>query len=185
MLTKQESWIYCIHLIFLGGIMDKKHTLQEALRLAIKAEKDSMDFYRRAAYLARNGRAKKVLHMLADEEIEHLKTFFYHYKGSEFGDLSSYMNSPVDTNNSTYMKLEKAISEDIVEQKALELALVEEKACIGQYTRLAQSIEDPVVRVVFERVIKETQEHYALIESEYAHIMGMVHESDQDTFVRE
>jgi hypothetical protein len=32
---------------------------------------------------------------------------------------------------------------------------------------------------------KETENHYAIIESEYAHLMGMVHETDIDTFVRE
>lgn len=165
--------------------MGKEYTLQEAVSLAIKTEKDSMDFYRRAASVAKNERAKKVLDMLANEEVGHLKAFFDHYKGSEFGDLTSYMNSPVDTKNPTYMKLEKAISEDMVEQKALELALIEEKECIGQYTQLSQGVVDPAVKAVFERVVKETRGHYALIESEYAHVMGMVHESDQDTFVRE
>ena len=165
--------------------MGKEYTLQEAIRLAIKAEKDSMDFYRRAASVTKNDRAKRVLEMLANEEVGHLKAFFDHYKGSEFGDLSSFINSPVDKKNPTYIKLEKAISEDMVEQKALELALIEEMDCIGQYTQLADGVVDPVVRSVFQRVVKETKEHYALIESEYAHIMGMVHESDQDTFVRE
>lgn len=165
--------------------MGKEYTLQEAISLAIKAEKDSMDFYRRAASVARNERAKKVLDLLANEEVGHLKAFFDHYKGSEFGDLTSYINSPADTKNPAYMKLEKAIIEDMAEQRALELALVEEMDCIGQYTQLAQGVVDPAVRSVFERVVKETQGHYALIESEYAHIMGMVHESDQDTFVRE
>jgi hypothetical protein len=42
-----------------------------------------------------------------------------------------------------------------------------------------------MVKAIFERVVKETQGHYDLIESEYARLMGMVHESDQDTFVRE
>ena len=165
--------------------MGKEYTLQEAISLAIKAEKDSMDFYRRAASVAKNERAKKVLELLANEEVGHLKSFFDHYKGKDFGDFTTYMNSPVDTKNPTFMKLEKAISEDMVEQKALELALIEEKECIGQYTQLAQGVVDPSVRAIFERVVKETQGHYALIESEYAHIMGMVHESDQDTFVRE
>jgi rubrerythrin len=114
-----------------------------------------------------------------------LKAFFDHYKGADFGDLNSYINSPVDTKNPTYIKLEKAITENIAEQKALELALIEEKDCIGQYTQLAQGVVDPAVRAVFDRVVKETQRHYDLIESEYAHIMRMVHESDQDTFVRE
>ena len=165
--------------------MGKEYLLREAISLAIKAEKDSMDFYRRAAAVAKNERAKRVFELLANEEISHLKAFFDHYKGSEYGDLTTYMNSPVDVKNPTYMKLEKAISENMVEQKALELALIEEKECIGQYTQLAQGVVDPSLRAVFERVVKETQNHYALIESEYAHLMGMVHESDQDTFVRE
>ncbi|MFZ2949375.1 MAG: ferritin family protein, partial [Desulfuromonadaceae bacterium] len=141
--------------------MGKEYTLQEAISLAIKAEKDSMDFYRRAASVARNERAKKVLDLLANEEVGHLKAFFDHYKGSEFGDLTSYINSPADTKNPAYMKLEKAIIEDMAEQRALELALVEEMDCIGQYTQLAQGVVDPAVRSVFERVVKETQGHYA------------------------
>lgn len=165
--------------------MGKEYTLQDAISLAIKAEKDSMDFYQKAASVAKDERAKKVFELLANEEIGHLKAFFKHYKGTEFGDLTTYINSPVDTKNPTYIKLEKAIREDMVEQKALELALIEEKDCIGQYTQLAQGVVDPAVRSVFLRVVKETQGHYELIESEYAHIMGMVHESDQDTFVRE
>ena len=165
--------------------MGKEYSLQEALKLAIRAEKDSMDFYRKAASLAKNERAKKVLELLANEEVGHLKSFFDHYKGTEFGDIESYINSPADEKNPTYVKLIKAISDDIIEQKAMELALIEEKDCIGQYTQLAQGVVDPAVRVIFERVVKETQGHYDLIESEYAHIMGMVHETDQDTYVRE
>jgi rubrerythrin len=165
--------------------MGKEYTVQEALKLAIKAEKDSMDFYRKAASVAKNERAKKVLELLANEEVGHLKSFFDHYKGTEFGDLQSYIDSPADVKNPTYVKLMKAIDDDIVEQKAMELSLVEEKDCIGQYTQLAKDVVDPAVRTIFERVVKETQGHYDLIESEYAHIMGMVHESDQDTYVRE
>lgn len=165
--------------------MGKEYSVQEALKLAIKAEKDSMDFYVRAASAAKNERARKVLEMLASEEAGHVKHFFDHYKGTDFGDLKTFLASPVDTKNPTYMKLERAINEQMGEQAAMELALAEEKACIGQYTQLANDVVDPMVRAIFERVVKETQGHYDLIESEYAHIMGMVHESDQDTFVRE
>lgn len=165
--------------------MGKEYSLQEALLLAIRGEKDSMDFYRKAASVAKNERAKKVFELLANEETGHLKAFFDHYKGAEFGDLNSYINSPVDEKNPTYAKLMKVINDDIIEQTAMELALVEEKDCIGQYTQLAQGVVDPAVRAIFLRVVKETQGHYDLIESEYAHLMGMVHETDQDTYVRE
>ncbi|MFA7060150.1 MAG: ferritin family protein [Pedobacter sp.] len=165
--------------------MGKEYSLQEALKLAIRAEKDSMDFYRKASSVAKNERAKKVLDLLANEEVGHLKAFFDHYKGSDFGDINTYIDSPADEKNPTYVKLMKAIDENLVEQRAMELALIEEKDCISQYTQLAQGVVDPAVRAVFARVVKETQGHYDLIESEYAHIMGMVHESDQNIFVRE
>lgn len=165
--------------------MGKEYSVQEALKLAIKAEKDSMDFYRKAASAAKNERAKKVLDLLANEEVGHLKAFFGHYKGGDFGDVDAYIQSPPDAKNPTYMQLVKSLDGDMIEKKALELALAEEKACIGQYTQLAKDVVDPAVRSIFERVVKETQGHYDLIESEYAHIMTMVHESDQDIYVRE
>ena len=165
--------------------MLKEYTVQEALRLAIQAEKDSMDFYRRAAVVTQNDRAKKVFELLANEEVGHIKAFFDHYQGGEFGDIKSFMESPPNKKNATYLALEKAIDEETHEQKALEIALKEEKSCIEQYTIMGKDIIDPLVRGIFERVVKETQNHYDMIEDEYMHIMTMVDKSDQDIYVRE
>ncbi len=165
--------------------MGKEYSREEALKLAIQAEKDSMDFYRRAGTVTRNERAKKVFDLLAGEEIDHLKSFFDHYKGKEFGDLNSFMLTPPNPKNQAYAALEKAIDEETHEQKALEIALKEEKSCIDHYSLLAKDMVDPLVRNVFERVVKETQKHYDLIEDEYMHVMKMVDKSDQDIYVRE
>ena len=56
--------------------MGKEYNIQEALKMAIQAEKDSMDFYRRAESVTKNKRAKKVFDLLANEEVGHLKSFF-------------------------------------------------------------------------------------------------------------
>ena len=165
--------------------MGKEYSLQEALKLAVQAEKDSMDFYRRAASVTKNERAKKVFDLLANEEVGHLKSFFDHYKGSEFGDLKGYIDSPPNPRSATILALEKAIKEDTHEKEALEIAMKEEKSGIQQYSLLVKDIIDPLVRGVFERVIKESQGHYDMIEDEYMHLMGMVDKSDQDTYVRE
>ncbi len=165
--------------------MGKEYTIQEALKLAIQAEKDSMDFYRRAASVTRNERARKVFELLANEEVGHLKSFFEHYKGKDFGDLTTFMEAPPNKKNATYLALEKAIDEETHEQKALEIALKEEKACIEQYTLMVKDIIDPLVRGIFEKVVKETQGHYDMIEDEYMHVMTMVSKSDQDIYVRE
>jgi rubrerythrin len=165
--------------------MPKEYLMQEALKRAIKGEKDSIDFYRKAAANAKNERAKKVFELLANEEVGHLKSFFQHYKGGEFGDVESYMKTPPDTSNSTYKALLKAVDEDTMEKQALEIAMKEEKSVVNEYTVLAKDIVDPLVKGIFERVVKETQGHYDMIEDEYMHIMGMVDKTDQDTFVRE
>ena len=168
-----------------GFAMGKEYLLQEALKLAIKAEKDSMDFYLKAASISVIDRAKKVFHLLAGEEEGHLRSFFAHYKGQEFGDLASYIVSPPDKRSANYAALEKTIDQETHEQKALEIALQEEKYLIDKYSQFAHDMVDPLVRGIFERVIRETQKHYDLIEAEYSYIMGMVHESDQDIYVRE
>jgi erythrin-vacuolar iron transport family protein len=165
--------------------MGKEYTVQEALKLAIKSEKDSMDFYRKAASATGNQRAKKVFLMLAGEEGEHLASFYCLYKGNEFGDMESFMATPPDRSSAAYSDLSRAIDRDTHEQQALEIALREEKALIDRYLRFAADMVDPQARAIFERVVRETRKHYELIESEYAHIMRMVHESDQDIFVRE
>lgn len=165
--------------------MPKEYLMQEALKRAIKGEKDSIDFYRKAAANAKNERAKKVFDLLANEEVGHLKSFFQYYKGGEFGDVESYMKTPPDTSNSTYKALLKAVGEDTMEKQALEIAMKEEKSVVNEYTVLAKDIVDPLVKGIFERVVKETQGHYDMIEDEYMHLMGMVDKTDQDIFVRE
>jgi len=165
--------------------MKKGYTAQEALKLAIQAEKESMDFYRRAASLVKDTRTKKVLELLANEEQGHLESFFEHYNGKEFGNLKCYIASPPNPKSATYSALEREIDKDTHEKRALEIALREEKACIEQYSLLARDIVDLSVRKIFEQVVKETQNHYDMIEDEYMHIMAMVDKSDQDIYVRE
>ena len=165
--------------------MGKEYSIQEALKLAIQAEKDSMDFYRRAATITKNGRAKRVFELLANEEVGHLKSFFDHYKGGEFGDLQSFMATPPNRDNPIFRMLEQAVTAETHEQQALEIAMKEEKATAERYSAFARDIVDPLVRAIFDRVVKETQGHYDMIEDEYSHIMGMVDKSEQDTYVRE
>lgn len=165
--------------------MFKEYTLQEALKLAIKTEKESMDFYRRAGSASKDDGSKKVFDLLANEEAGHLRAFFDHYRGGDLGDVDSYLASPPDKQSATHQALEDAISAESHEQKALEIALKEEKACIDFYSILVKDVVDPLVRRVFETVIRETQGHYDMIEDEYMRVMTMVHSSDQNIYVRE
>lgn len=165
--------------------MTKQYTLQEALKMAIENEKESMDFYRKAGSITKDARSKQVFDLLAREELDHLKAFFGHYQGGELGDLESFVNRPIEKGNSIHQALEGELNEEVNEQKALEIALAEEKSTIELYTMVAREMNDANVRKVFETVIRETQKHHDIIEDEYMRVMTMVHESDQNIYVRD
>lgn len=165
--------------------MPQEFNLQSALKLAAQTEKNVMDFYLRAASIVQNPKAKKVFELLAKEEREHVSHVFPLYQGDDLGTFDEFINSPPHPDTVMLKELEKALKEDLHESKAMELALREEEDLAKNLRRTASKIVDPGVKQVFDRLAKETENHFAIIESEYAHIMGMVHETDIDTFVRE
>jgi rubrerythrin len=165
--------------------MPQEFNMQEAIKLAIQTEKNVGDFYKRAASITKHPRAKKVFELLAREEQEHASHFFHLYQGGDLGTFEQFMSTPPRNDTAMLRTLEKALNEDVHERKAMEIALREEEDLAQSLTLTAARIVDPGVRAVFERMAKETRDHYALIESEYAHLMAMVHETDIDIYVRE
>jgi len=165
--------------------MNQEPSLLDAIKQAIQTEKDVMDFYLKAATLTSNERGKKVFEQLAREEREHAGHFFEIYTGSDLGSFEDFMAMPPSKGHAMLKQLEKALDENIHERKAMELAMKEEEDLVKNLQMTASRIVDPSVRAVFERMARETENHYAIIESEYARMMGMVHETDIDTYVRE
>lgn len=165
--------------------MPQEFNLQEAIRLAVQTEKDVMDFYARAARITQNERGRKVFEQLAKEEREHCSHFFKIYPGQDLGTFEEYIQSPPRMESAMLHNLQKALDESVHERRAMEIALKEEEDLARVLEDTASRIVDPAVRTVFERMAKETRDHYEVIESEYAHLMGMVHETDIDTYVRE
>lgn len=165
--------------------MTQEFNMQEAIRLAIQTEKDVMDFYKKAAALTKNERGRKVFDLLAREEHEHAGHFFKIYPGKDLGSFDEFMARPPKTEHAMLRQLEKALNENVHERKAMQIALKEEEDLAKSLRLTAAKIVDPAVRGVFERMAVETENHFALIESEYAHLMAMVHETDIDTYVRE
>ena len=165
--------------------MNQEPSLLDAIRQAIQTEKDVMDFYLKAATLTSNERGKKVFEQLAKEEREHAGHFFDIYTGTDLGSFADFISAPPSKGHAMLKQLEKALDENVHERKAMELAMKEEEDLVKNLRMTASRIVDPTVRAVFERMANETENHYAIIESEYARMMGMVHETEIDTYVRE
>ncbi|PLX84835.1 MAG: ferritin [Desulfuromonas sp.] len=165
--------------------MPQEFKLQEALKLAIETEKNVMDFYKRAAEITRDERGKKVFTQLAKEEQEHAGHFFPLYQGADLGSFEDFMATAPQLDSAMLVELEKSLDENVQERKAMEIALREEEELEKNLRLTASKIADTAVRAVFEKMAEETRQHYQIIESEYARLMGMVHETDIDTYVRE
>jgi rubrerythrin len=165
--------------------MPQELNMQSALKFAIQTEKNTMDLYKHAESIIKNPRGKKVFAQLAGEEAEHVGHLFKIYSGKEYGSLSEFLASPPHVDHSDIRQLDLALSNNAHERKAMEIALNLEQELAKSLYLTASHMVDPGVRAVFERLAKETENHFALIESEYAHLMAMVHETDINIYVRE
>lgn len=159
--------------------------IQDAIKRSIQTEKNAMSFYLLGAQKMNNPDARRTFELLAKEEREHASQFYKVYKGTDIPSLDAFLDSPPDNESSWVSTIARLISADFSEQKALELAMEREKNLEEVLLETASKIDAPEIRAVYELNAKETRHHYELIESEYARLMGMVHETDIDTFVRE
>jgi rubrerythrin len=159
--------------------------LKDAIRRAMQTEKNAMDFYKRGAEMMTNPEAKKVFELLAREESEHAEWFYNIYPGDDIADLQAFLDTGIDQDSDWMAELKEVQAANFDERKAMELAMEKEKKLAEHLRALAAKIEDEKIRAVFEQNATSTDHHYQIIESEYARLMGMVHETDMDTFVRE
>jgi len=159
--------------------------VQNALKRSVQTEKNAMNYYQIAAKHMKDPEAIKTFELLAREEREHAKQFFDSYDGSDMPSFEDFINAPPENESDWLSDLEKAIASGLNERKAMELALEKEKKLEESLREMAAKVSDPKVAAVFEANAKSTHNHYVIIESEFARLMGMVHETDIDTFVRE
>lgn len=159
--------------------------VQEAIKRSLQTEKNAMLFYQYGAQQLKDTAARRTFELLAGEEREHAGHFYRIYKGNDIPSLEVFLNSPPDNETSWLDAAQRACGADFTEQKAMEIALEKEKNLEEALRDMAGKVTDPEVQAVYELNVRETHNHYLLIESEYARIMRMVHESDMDIYVRE
>jgi len=157
--------------------------LSRAIRDSIQTEKNAMDFYRLASSRAHQKEVQRVFELLAAEEMEHAHSFFAICEDMEAGELETILGLPPEPESDWAGALMKI--PDCNERQAMELAMDREKELEKQLQMTSERIADPEVKKVYLKNAQWTHNHYLLIESEYARLMRMVHETDIDTYVRE
>ena len=129
--------------------------------------------------------ARGVFDVLARDEHEHASQFYEIYRGTEIPSFEAFMAEPPQHESDWIADLQKSLDAGFNERKAMELAMRKEQQLEKALREMAAKVDDPAVRAVYEANAVSTNHHYQIIESEYARLMGMVHETDIDTYVRE
>lgn len=160
-------------------------TPQEAVKRSVQTEKNAMDFYRIGAKHMKNDDARKTFELLAREERDHAAEFYEIYTGSELPDFETFISAEPEKDVDWVSDLNKRLMGEFNDRQAMELAMEKEQQLEEHLRKMAARFDDTEVRAVFLKNAESTHNHYLLIESEYARLMGMVHETDIDTFVRE
>jgi len=159
--------------------------VQEAVKRSIQTEKNAMNFYQVGAQQMNDTEARRTFELLAREEREHAGHFYRIYQGNDIPSLDAFLDAPPDNESSWMASISRIMGKDFTEQKAMELAMEREQNLEQTLLETAARFDDAGVRAVYELNARETHNHYLMIESEYARLMRMVHETDMDTYVRE
>ena len=166
--------------------MDRTPTFpfEEALRNAMQVEKHAMDYYRTCANYLRDPAAVKLFQLLAREEHEHAASFYQAYPRPDDFDFAAFIAQEPEEAHGWLAEIGRKLA-DLDERHAMLVALEKEQKLEEHLRAMAASVADPTVRAVYEENARSTHQHYELIEAEYARLMGMVHDSDIDIYVRE
>jgi len=138
---------------------------------AIKAERNAMYFYQRAALRMHDKRARAIFLKLAEDERDHAECFLEIYQGAEIPDLTEQLQGQ-DTDSEWMLELEGLLDGGFDDVQALQLAMLKEKHLERQLRQVAGTISDPAIRTVYEVNADSTRQHFVLIETEYQRLTG-------------
>lgn len=147
----------------------KDAELKQALRTMLQAELDAMHYYQQAARLIQDKNASYHFDLLAQEELEHARTFYAVYPDDDlpvFEELIKTMSSQ----QATVDCLDPQLLDKLDERSALKLAIKMEKDLATSLQQMLTEISSPAARAVIEENIESTLGHHELIKDDYLRI---------------
>ncbi|MDA8171466.1 MAG: ferritin family protein [Nitrospiraceae bacterium] len=141
----------------------------KVVELAMKTETDAIDFYAEAAQKTSNPVGQKMFLSIIEDERRHLEILKCIFSGMDIEpleDTSPMRNiKTVFEENRELMLGRVAATTD--ETQALEIAMRMEKESVDFYEKAARQAADAREKTIYERLVKEEQEHYAIFSNTY------------------
>lgn len=137
-----------------------------AVELAIKMEKDAIEFYKGAVAKSGHPFGKKMFESFVEDEKRHLKALDEIFSGL---DLKMDPQSPMKKVRSIFDELKsemmQRVKADTDEIEAIRLAMDFEKKGYEFYRKAAEEVTEKKIKTLFEILIKEEEEHFNILQN--------------------
>ncbi|MEE8449135.1 MAG: ferritin family protein [Thermodesulfobacteriota bacterium] len=165
--------------------MSVDETLKDLIITAMGAEKYSLEFYLKAAQIARNDRARRMFENLAVDELHHFIIIIDRFSRRMLAEISKSLGKKgvdfVENTPRASTLARKARNELDV----LKLGLEREKMAIQFYQNGMAKVDDTGLKEVFTELLEFEQGHLKILDAEFCHLSGVPHEAEVHTYVRE
>jgi rubrerythrin len=139
-----------------------------AIEIAIKMEKDAIDFYTEAAGKTNNPVGKKMFLSVTEDEKRHLQMLSQIFKEVDIKieEVSPMRNMKTifESMKDSMMKRIQATNDEL---EAFKIAMQMEKEGIEFYKKAESEVQKEKERALFNRLIKEEQQHHDIFANTY------------------
>jgi len=139
-----------------------------AIEIAIRMETDAIKFYKEAAAKIENPVGKKMFLTIKGDEERHLDMLLQIFKGLDIRvkDVSPMRNikTVFESMRDEMMQKVEATSDEL---EAFKIAMRMEKEGIEFYKKTASEAQAKKEKALFERLVKEEEQHYAVFANTY------------------
>jgi rubrerythrin len=139
-----------------------------AIEIAIKMEQDAIKFYKEAADKARHPVGKKMFLSITEDEKRHLQMLSQIFKDVN---IKIAEVNPMQNVKTVFESMKDQMMERIAatndELEAFKIAMHMEKEGIDFYQKAEQGAKAEKEKALFERLIREEQQHYAIFSNTY------------------
>jgi len=139
-----------------------------ACEIAIRMQTDAIKFYTEAAEKTENPVGKKMFLTIVEDEKRHLEALSQIFKGLS---VSCKDVSPVENIRTVFASMKeemiKRVEATTDELEAFKIAMQMEKEGVEFYKKAASEAPTEKERSLFERLVKEEQDHYNIFANTY------------------
>ncbi len=140
--------------------------LKQTLRKMLQLELEAMQYYQQASRFLQDEGASYHFDQLAQEELEHARTFHEVYPDTDLPELAQLIEQ-LPKQAAALKAVDQHLIARLTEQQALQLAIKLEKTTAESLRKFLEQVQSPAARATIEKNIESTLGHLELIEQDY------------------